>query len=272
MADEKERTVVDVPEEKKRVYGVIKKPGDVIKSRDELELRDSTKKEKAEPIETEQSLKEELENAADSLPKERISEKIANSHKETDKKRNRGLNGFAVLVSVLVVIGIGSYVFFINRDRSNNPSESLTDQQRLIEYDFENDYPKTPREVVKLHCKYLKFAYNNLFEEDDLPKVNTAIRNLFDEQLLEVNGEAAQLEGLKREIASYQEEKKRIVGYTLPESSQIDQVEKDGDEYANLPITLVISVKGKNVDVNEQYILKKDSEGRWKIVGWTITQ
>ena len=49
-------------------------------------------------------------------------------------------------------------------------------QEISLKNDFQDNYPKTVRETVKLHCRYMKLAYNNEFSKDELIDANKKIR------------------------------------------------------------------------------------------------
>ena len=124
------------------------------------------------------------------------------------------------------------------------------------------------RETVKLHCKYLKNAYNEKFEEEDLYTVNKNIRKLFDEELLEYNSEDHQLQGLKNDIELYKEKKQKFTSYSLQEASQIQYNTEDGKDYAKTTVTLNFTVDSVVVSAEQEYLLRKDENGYWKILGW----
>lgn len=180
--------------------------------------------------------------------------------------------GFAMVILILVIAGLGYYISLINQTKKQKDTTSKTEKQQLLEYDFEEDYPKTVRETVKLHCKYLKNAYNGKFKEEELPVANSNMRKLFDEELLAHNSEEQQFEGLKKDIALYNEKKQKFVSYSLEESSQIQYNTEDGKDYAKTTATLNITVGSTAVFVEQEYLLRKDESGKWKILGWQTVQ
>lgn len=182
------------------------------------------------------------------------------------KKMNT--KGFVLLIIVLVIAGLFYYVYLSDHAGTNQELLSFSESERLLHYDFEDDYPKTVRETVKLHNRYLKAAYNGEFSNEELAIVNQNIRQLFDEELLEYNKEADQLSGLKSEIQIYQEENKKIVNYSLAEGSQVQYNTEEGKEYAKTKVTLMIRADGSSVSIDEEYVLRQDENGRWKILGW----
>lgn len=176
--------------------------------------------------------------------------------------------GFITVVLILLVVGLGYYTHLINKTRRQKNTTTKTEVEQLLEYDFEDNYPKTVRETVKLHCKYLKNAYGLKFDEEQLPTANSNMRNLYDEELLAYNSEGQQFEELKKEISLYNDKKQKFISYSLEEASQIEYNTEDGKDYAKTTVTLNITVGTAPIYVEQEYLLRKDESGRWKILGW----
>lgn len=183
--------------------------------------------------------------------------------------KKMGNTKFITIVLVVMVLGLGYYTYLNNSKKNGNRElASQSEAEKLINYDFANNYPKTVREAVKLHCRYLKEVYNGGFEEQDLYTVNNQIRQLFDDELLELNSSEGQLQSLKNEMALFKENKQKFVSYSLAEPSQIEYNTEDNIEYAKIGVTLVLKVGASSMSADEEYILRKDKEGKWKILGW----
>lgn len=178
-----------------------------------------------------------------------------------------GNTKFIMIVLVVMMLGL-TYYTYLNNKKSNREVNIASESEQLLNYDFEKDYPKTVRETVKLHCRYLKAAYNEGFSEEELFTANQKIRQLFDEELLEANSPERQLQGLKTEIELFKENKQKLVSYTLAEASQIEHNTEDGIEYAKMKVTLTLKVGASTMSADQEYILRKDAEDKWKILGW----
>ena len=182
--------------------------------------------------------------------------------------KKSGTKGFTLVVATIVFLGLIAYTYINNNSADSEKAKSMTEEEQLLNYDFEEDYPKTVRETVKLHCRYLKAAYGGAFSEDDLYIINQNIRQLFDEELLSYNTEADQLAGLKEEIQEFQDSRKKFTNYSLAESSQIKYNTQDGVEYAKIKVSIGFVVDSMAISGDQEYILRKDADGRWKILGW----
>ncbi|MGN0154974.1 MAG: DUF6715 family protein [Lachnospiraceae bacterium] len=186
--------------------------------------------------------------------------------------KKTGTKGFTFVVFIIVLAGLAYYVYLSNHaSDQRNPAEK-SEIETLLNYDFEEDYPKTVRETVKLHCRYLKCAYNNEFTEDELFTVNQQIRKLFDDELLEYNTQEKQLEGLQKDIQYYSDNKQKFVNYSIAEASQVEYNTEGDTEYAKIKVGIMLRVDSASVNGDEEYILRKDKEGKWKILGWQAVQ
>ncbi len=184
--------------------------------------------------------------------------------------KKRSVKGFTTIVLLVMIIGLAYFTYLNNTVNNRQEISERTETEKLLNYDFENDYPKTVRETVKLHCRYLKSAYNNAFTEEELFIVNQNTRQLFDEELLQNNAEDKQLQGLKDEIQLYDDSKQKFASYSLAEASQVKYNTENGKEYAKIKVTIGINTGSGVLSEDEEYILRKDKDGRWKILGWQI--
>ena len=182
--------------------------------------------------------------------------------------KKTSVKGFTTIVLLIMIIGLGYFTYLNNTTGNRQEVSEGTEKENLLNYDFENNYPKTVRETVKLHCRYLKSAYNNTFTEEELFVVNQNIRQLFDEELLQQNAEDKQLQGFKDEIQLYEDSKQKFASYSLAEASQVQYNTENHKEYAKIKVTVNINVGTGVISEDEEYILRKDENGRWKILGW----
>ena len=182
--------------------------------------------------------------------------------------KKSGTKGFTLVVATVVLLGLVAFTYINNNSANEKKTQKTTEEEQLLNYDFEENYPKTVRETVKLHCRYLRAAYNGIFTEDELYTVNQKMRELFDEELLNYNVEADQLAGLKEEVQEYKDSNKKFSNYSVAESSQIKYNTEDGVEYAKIKVSIGLIIDSMSVTGEQEYILRKEADGRWKILGW----
>lgn len=68
-------------------------------------------------------------------------------------------------MAVLIVLAL--YMRLTNRTPGSNQKadEQMNEVQTLKMYDLDKQYPKDARDVVKLHCRFLKALYNEELEK-----------------------------------------------------------------------------------------------------------
>lgn len=185
---------------------------------------------------------------------------------ESAKSRTIRYSIFLVLLAVVI---IGFYFYLTNQSKNSDKQaeENMTELQMLRQYDLENQYPKTVREVVKLHCRLLKCIYNGELEENDLEALNAQARQLFAEELLSENEEKEQFADLMKEVEDFRNSGKIYVSYIIDIEDDIQYKTAEGIDFAMLNVTCNIREGGTTNGIKEQYLLVKE-DGQWKILGW----
>ena len=183
-------------------------------------------------------------------------------------KKKGGVQGFTIAMFIVVIVVVAFYSIMTNRFGSRPEEQSSSEVDKLLNYDFVDNYPKTVRETVKLHCRYMKCAYNDNFTKEQLYTVNQNIRQLMDTELLAINSEESQLQALENDIQFYIDNKQKYVSYSLAEASQIKYNTENDVEYAKIRVGTMLRVDGATVKGDQEYLLRKDAQGRWKILGW----
>ena len=93
------------------------------------------------------------------------------------------------------------------------------------------------------------------------------IRDLYDEELIEINPEEQYLKDLYSDIALWQQLDRRIEYSIIVNDNQEEIYSQDGRDYATAFVSFTITEKGKT-SRRRHYLMRKDKEGRWKILGW----
>lgn len=184
-------------------------------------------------------------------------------------KKNRNLSNIKTIVVAIFLVAI---VLFYFQHLSNKSAERKTKEQKgelesLCKYDMAADYPKTPRDVIKLHLRYLKVFYGQSVDDDELEQLNDNVRCLYAKELLWVNPENESLDSLKKSISSMKENKYIYKTYELPEASQIAYYEQGNKKMATAQVKLNVSVDGKTGFLYVQYVLVNEDE-QWKLLAW----
>ena len=91
---------------------------------------------------------------------------------------------------------------------------------------------------------------------------------LFDEELNNANSFDEYYEELRTEVDQYKDENKIINRTILDKSSEVVYSTVEEQKYASLNCTYYLKADAGTSKVVETYILRKDENDHWKILGW----
>lgn len=184
------------------------------------------------------------------------------------EQKNKKSSGIKTIVIAIFLVGIVLFYFNYLSNKSSierTPAEE-TELQQLMEHDMIGEYPKTPRDVVKMHSRYFKQFYGEKLTDDELVVLNQQVRYLYAEALIEINAENDNLQALKKSIESSKDEY-IYKSYVLPEASQIEYYTQNGVEMATLEVQITVEMEDSMGYLYEQYVLVNEND-QWKILAW----
>lgn len=189
--------------------------------------------------------------------------------KAPGKSEKSGLVRFIILAVLAVLIVAALYLRLTNRtpNSSQKADEQMNEVQTLKMYDLDNQYPKTARDVAKLHCRFLKSLYNEELEKEDIQALNEQVRKLFSADLLAENPEETQMEALTTDINKFHADGRTFISYEVDSENNVLYTTTNGKDYAMLYVNCKLRENGKTKDIQEQYLLVKEND-LWKIQGW----
>ena len=177
-----------------------------------------------------------------------------------------------VVIAIFFVVIILVYFNSLSNDSSKKRTEKVkTELEQLSTYDMVNDYPKTARDVVKMHCRFFKMFYGETLTDDELYTMNQQIRYLYSEALVDFNDETTNLTNLKKSIEKMKNEEYTYKSYVLPEASQIQYYTQNGVEMASMEVRVTVDMEDSIGYVYVQYVLVKEND-QWKIQAWGESQ
>lgn len=174
----------------------------------------------------------------------------------------------SVIVVILALLCVGYFAAVSKKGEEETEKVHLKDWKTLIEKDLEKEYPPTPTALAEYYSELLLAYYNESCEEDLFEKLLSRSRELYDKELLQKNDEETQLMLLKEDVSQYKEEQKSIINYTVCGQDEVEYGTLDEKEVARLSVTYRIRKGSTLSDLAEEFFMRKDSEGKWKIVGW----
>lgn len=96
----------------------------------------------------------------------------------------------AIFGCIIAVLIISLYVYLSKRTTSNEETaepEKVTAMDEVLNKDFQEDYPGTPRSVIKWYNKIVKLYYNDDATDEQVIDLADKARELWDDELIDAN-------------------------------------------------------------------------------------
>lgn len=184
--------------------------------------------------------------------------------------RFKGTKGMIILF-ILIIMVLIYYAYLSNRNVvEEEVKQEVTRVQDVLLRDLEIQYPPSPKEVLKYYCEITECFYNETYSEEELTKLAMKIRQLYDDELIADKTDEVYMADLKKDIDNYKEKSIEISSYATSASTDVIYSTVDGKEYASLYCTITLRQSTDLSTLIHKFLLRKDTEGHWKILGWTI--
>ena len=183
-------------------------------------------------------------------------------------KKNKTKNtiiGLVVLCAAIVVI----YFAIVNIPKEDE-KVVMTAAAKQLTKNFETGYPPTPREVLKEYAEITKCFYDGETTEDQINSLARMGRLLQDDELNANQTFDDYLAALRAEILQYRDQGKSIASYSVSPSTEVKYATNENGSLSTLFLTLNTRTNGVIGKVKEEFILRQDQEGHWKILGWQL--
>lgn len=168
------------------------------------------------------------------------------------------------LVVIIVVLVIAAAIVYTSSTVKNTPA-SVTEYEKLMQNDFDTDYPASPNQLIAKNDEIVSYLYSLDIKDEEVASIIHLQRKLFGKELLEANDEVMQIEGVKQEIKSNKSEKLEIIKI----DSEVPLYDDNDTSMCTVRQTIYFTKNGK---ITRDYTLVKDSDGKWKIFNWKDTK
>lgn len=176
----------------------------------------------------------------------------------------------AVIVVLMIVAVVAYYGYLSNKTKSIQKEADMTQIQEALSRDLTRDYPPTPKEVIKYYNEIMKCLYNEDCSKEDIEALGMKMRELYDQELLDNNELGANLRDLQTDIEESKKKKRRINNIALASSANVEFFTEDDREFARILCTYSIADEGVSKLSAHVFLLRQDSDKKWKIYGWTL--
>ncbi|MCR5688536.1 MAG: hypothetical protein K6G58_11005 [Lachnospiraceae bacterium] len=180
-----------------------------------------------------------------------------------------------LIVFVVLAIGIVGLFFYIsNRSRivAEGRQQQMTPVQEVLARNLDTNYPPTPKEVLKFYSEITRCFYGEEYTDEELIRLATMSRRLFDDELVANQTDEQYLSALRMDIDSWKKDKKVISSYSVSSSTDVQEYSYGGFEWAQLYCIYSIRMGTNIAPIQEHFIMRKDSAGHWKILGWELVE
>ena len=177
-----------------------------------------------------------------------------------------------VVFTMLAVFVVGLFFYISNKSKviSEGRVQTMTAVQEILARNLDTNYPPTPKEVLKFYSEITRCVYGEEYTEEELERLASFSRKLFDDELVANQTDEQYLSALKMDIESWKKDKKVISSYSVSSSTDVQEYSYGGYEWAQLYCTYSIRMGTNVAPIQEHFIMRKDSKGHWKILGWEL--
>lgn len=176
------------------------------------------------------------------------------------------------VVLAIAVVGLFFYVSNRNKILEEGKTNQMTPVQEILARNLDTNYPPTPKEVLKFYSEITRCFYGEEYTDEELVKLATLSRRLFDDELVANQTDEEYLSALKFDIQSWKNDKKVISSYSVSSSTDVQEYSYGGFEWAQLYAIYSIRMGTNVAPVQEHFIMRKDAKGHWKILGWELVR
>lgn len=181
--------------------------------------------------------------------------------------------GGVILLILIAVVIVGLFTAVAYRTpKSAEDTVELTELDELLNKNITAAYPATPREVMKLYNRYMVCLYGaegSELKDDEVRALGRKMREMYDEELLGANPEESHLLSLSQELATFRNDKKVMIQANVCDSNEVEFIDVDGASGALLEVSYFVKKGTKDFSrTYQQFLLRKDSSGKWKILGF----
>ncbi|MCI8736720.1 MAG: hypothetical protein HFI11_07025 [Lachnospiraceae bacterium] len=175
----------------------------------------------------------------------------------------------AAVLAVMVITVFALYYYLVNKVERSSPEVETTAIQDVLLRNLETDYPATVREVIKYYNEIMSCYYSESPTDEELKDLADKALELYDTELVNFQSEEMYLADLKTEIAGFASSGTVLSHVALSSSTAVDYFTYNGRECAQIRCIYTMRQKTSMMTIKEIYVLRKDDNGRWKILGWT---
>lgn len=176
------------------------------------------------------------------------------------------------IIAIVLIALVGGFYFYVSNVGKEDDEMVVTAVQDVLLRNLENDYPSTPRELVRYYSDITKCLYNENYTDEQLEQMADKMLELYDEELAENNPRDQYIKDLKSDVKDFADKNYTIATYTVSSSTDVQEYTHEGRRCASLYCTYSVKTGGVDYVSSKQiFVLRKENgTGHWKILGFDI--
>lgn len=181
-----------------------------------------------------------------------------------------------VSVIVLCAVIIVAFYMYLNKaagEREENAeTQAVTEMDRLLDADFEKNYPPTPRAVIKYYNRYSMVCFGEEKpSESDTKKLAKKLHELLDDELASANTESEYAASLWSEVKDFTDRKATLIEADVDDTDDVVYKTIKDKNYAYVQTMYLIREAGTYTTTYQKFVLRQDDKENWKIYGFSRT-
>lgn len=178
-----------------------------------------------------------------------------------------------IVVTLIAILCVGYFFYLSRREPTlDSTQKAVTNQvlSSLVTMDIDNNYPESPKEVVKLYAKIATAYYKSELTDEQIEQLGSQARKLFDSELKGTQTDSEFYKALKQDIEEYSSKGRYISDVNIEDSAMVNYKTFQGKKYASMYVTFSLRENDKLTLSKTKFTLRQDSDGRWKILYWEL--
>lgn len=178
-----------------------------------------------------------------------------------------------IVAIICAALCIGYYYYLANKPSEKDVTDQAVQNEELAYLTTRNisdNYPESVRDVVKLYARITKEYYESDITEEDVEKLGSQARLLFDDELKGTQTDDEFMNALKEDINVYRSNDARISSFSIQSANDTKYTTFNNREYASLQLVYYIREGSALRTSGTKFTLRKDNSGRWKILYWEL--
>lgn len=175
-----------------------------------------------------------------------------------------------IIITFLAVLIVSYYIYLTKRTPDSDTASTSSEVTSILSRDLDLNYPATPKGVVTYYSSIVKAIYKYDLSDDEITGFAQHARKLFDEELLSYNTYETYLDNLRNDIDAYRDADRMITDYVVEDGYGIEYLTFENQKYAKVNTVYYVKDDTGLTNSYEEYTLREDEDGNWKILYWTI--